>query len=214
MIVRDSRHIHVPWKPGDCLLGWCMFSAEALNLVIVFEPLLLLFRFKKFRHDALNPGNNLYVTGLSTRVNEKDLEEHFSREGKVLECRLVLDPRTRESRGFGFVTMEHLEDAERCIKYLNRSTLEGRMITVEKPCSQTEEEAVEVDFDEMRGTLGILLSTLLIPEAATGRLDTHRTEVTNGTAHLLLSTPPTGVEDTVFYPEICVWFLPSSCVHR
>ncbi|KAL3676847.1 hypothetical protein R1sor_026795 [Riccia sorocarpa] len=87
---------------------------------------------RRYRHDALNPGNNLYVTGLSTRVNEKDLEEHFSREGKVLECRLVLDPRTRESRGFGFVTMEHLEDAERCIKYLNRSTLEGRMITVEK----------------------------------------------------------------------------------
>lgn len=28
--------------------------------------------------------------------------------------------------------MEHLEDAERCIKYLNRSTLEGRIITVEK----------------------------------------------------------------------------------
>ncbi|XP_024356577.1 uncharacterized RNA-binding protein C25G10.01 isoform X2 [Physcomitrium patens] len=82
--------------------------------------------------DINNPGNNLYVTGLSTRVNEKDLQEHFSREGKVLECRLVLDPRTRESRGFGFVTMEHLEDAERCIKYLNRSTLEGRMITVEK----------------------------------------------------------------------------------
>jgi transformer-2 protein len=82
--------------------------------------------------DALNPGNNLYVTGLSTRVNEKDLQEHFSQEGKVLECRLVLDPRTRESRGFGFVTMEHLDDAERCIKYLNRSTLEGRMITVEK----------------------------------------------------------------------------------
>lgn len=44
----------------------------------------------------------------------------------------MLDPRTRESRGFGFVTMEHLDDAERCIKYLNRSTLEGRMITVEK----------------------------------------------------------------------------------
>jgi len=86
----------------------------------------------RFGPDALNPGNNLYVTGLSTRVNEKDLQEHFSREGKVLECRLVLDPRTRESRGFGFVTMEHLDDAERCIKYLNRSTLEGRMITVEK----------------------------------------------------------------------------------
>jgi transformer-2 protein len=35
------------------------------------------------REEALNPGNNLYVTGLSTRVTEKDLEEHFSKEGKV-----------------------------------------------------------------------------------------------------------------------------------
>lgn len=51
---------------------------------------------------------------------------------QVLECRLVVDPRTRESRGFGFVTMDNLEDAERSIKYLNRSILEGRVITVEK----------------------------------------------------------------------------------
>ncbi|KAH7281665.1 hypothetical protein KP509_36G057600 [Ceratopteris richardii] len=82
--------------------------------------------------EAVNPGNNLYVTGLSTRVTEKDLDEHFSKEGKVTECRLVVDPRTRESRGFGFVTMETVDDADRCIKYLNRSTLEGRIITVEK----------------------------------------------------------------------------------
>ncbi|KAM3688103.1 hypothetical protein ACB098_10G127500 [Castanea mollissima] len=82
--------------------------------------------------DASNPGNNLYVTGLSTRVTSSDLEKYFNKEGKVLECHLVTDPRTRESRGFGFVTMETMEDAERCIKYLNRSVLEGRLITVEK----------------------------------------------------------------------------------
>ncbi|WJZ81872.1 hypothetical protein VitviT2T_001684 [Vitis vinifera] len=82
--------------------------------------------------DAVNPGNNLYVTGLSTRVNASDLEKYFNSEGKVVECHLVTDPRTRESRGFGFVTMETVEDADRCIKYLNRSVLEGRLITVEK----------------------------------------------------------------------------------
>lgn len=54
---------------------------------------------------------------------------------QVLECHLVTDPRTRESRGFGFVTMETTEDAERCIKYLNRSVLEGRLVTVEKVLS-------------------------------------------------------------------------------
>ncbi|KAI5328973.1 hypothetical protein L3X38_028370 [Prunus dulcis] len=35
--------------------------------------------------DASNPGNNLYVTGLSTRVNSSDLEKFFNKEGKVLE---------------------------------------------------------------------------------------------------------------------------------
>ncbi|PON62912.1 Splicing factor-like protein [Parasponia andersonii] len=79
-----------------------------------------------------NPGNNLYVTGLSTRVTTSDLEKYFGKEGKVLECHLVTDPRSKESRGFGFVTMETLEDADRCIEHLNRSVLEGRLITVEK----------------------------------------------------------------------------------
>ncbi|XP_065858322.1 serine/arginine-rich splicing factor SR45a-like [Euphorbia lathyris] len=82
--------------------------------------------------EAANPGNNLYVTGLSTRVTSSDIEKYFGKEGKVLNCNLVTDPRTRESRGFAFVTMETVEGAERCMKYLHRSVLEGRLITVEK----------------------------------------------------------------------------------
>lgn len=72
------------------------------------------------------------MTGLSTRVKERDVEKHFSTEGKVEDVHLVVDPWTRESRGFGFVTMSSVEDADRCIKYLNRSVLEGRVITAEK----------------------------------------------------------------------------------
>ncbi|CAK9164251.1 unnamed protein product [Ilex paraguariensis] len=79
-----------------------------------------------------NPGNNLYVTGLSTRVTKRDVEKHFSTEGKVEDVHLVVDPWTRDSRGFGFVTMSTLKEADRCIKYLDRSVLEGRVITVEK----------------------------------------------------------------------------------
>lgn len=89
-------------------------------------------RSRSPEEDASNPGNNLYVTGLSTRVTTADLEKFFGKEGKVLECSLVTDPRTKESRGFGFVTMETREDADRCVKYLNRSVLEGRLVTVEK----------------------------------------------------------------------------------
>ncbi|OAY60938.1 hypothetical protein MANES_01G151200v8 [Manihot esculenta] len=84
------------------------------------------------RNDAINNGTTLYVTGLSTRVTERDLEEHFSKEGKVASCFLVVEPRTRISRGFAFVTMDSVDDANRCVKYLNQSVLEGRYITVEK----------------------------------------------------------------------------------
>ncbi|MED6193805.1 hypothetical protein PIB30_022856 [Stylosanthes scabra] len=82
--------------------------------------------------ETQNPGNTLYVTGLSSRVTERDLEEHFSKEGKVASCFLVVEPRTRISRGFAFITMDSVEDANRCIKYLNQSVLEGRYITVER----------------------------------------------------------------------------------
>ncbi|KQK22428.1 serine/arginine-rich splicing factor SR45a [Brachypodium distachyon] len=82
--------------------------------------------------DVDNPGNNLFVTGLSSRLTDRDLEKHFSTEGEVIDASIVLDPWTRESRGFGFVTMATLKEADRCIKYLDRSVLEGRVITVEK----------------------------------------------------------------------------------
>ncbi|KAF2611839.1 hypothetical protein F2Q70_00013057 [Brassica cretica] len=63
------------------------------------------------RSEIENPGNTLYVTGLSTKVTDKDLEAHFSKQGNVASCVLMLDPHTRESRGYAFVTMDSLRDA-------------------------------------------------------------------------------------------------------
>ncbi|XP_027082053.1 serine/arginine-rich splicing factor SR45a-like [Coffea eugenioides] len=103
---------------------------------------------------AVNPGNNLYVTGLSTRVASSDLEKFFNREGKVTECHLVTDPRTKESRGFAFVTMETNEDADRCIKYLNRSVMEGRLITVEKAKRKRGRTPTPGRYQGLRGRRG------------------------------------------------------------
>jgi len=51
--------------------------------LIVVSAIDWLSRQQRGNDEAENPGNTLYVTGLSTRVTEKDLEDHFSREGKV-----------------------------------------------------------------------------------------------------------------------------------
>ena len=44
----------------------------------------------------------------------------------------MYDPHTRESRGFGFVTMESHEEAEAAITALNATEMMGKAITVEK----------------------------------------------------------------------------------
>lgn len=44
----------------------------------------------------------------------------------------MYDPHTRDSRGFGFVTMEVVEDAEAAIAQLNSTDQKGKIMNVEK----------------------------------------------------------------------------------
>jgi transformer-2 protein len=44
----------------------------------------------------------------------------------------MYDPHTRDSRGFGFVTMETGEEADAAITALNATELMGKAMTVEK----------------------------------------------------------------------------------
>ena len=44
----------------------------------------------------------------------------------------MYDPHTRDSRGFGFVTMETAEEADACIAALNGTEFMGRTLSIEK----------------------------------------------------------------------------------
>ena len=44
----------------------------------------------------------------------------------------MYDPHSRESRGFGFVTMESAEEADAAIAALNSTDLMGKVMNVEK----------------------------------------------------------------------------------
>lgn len=79
-----------------------------------------------------NPGNNLHVSGLSHRVDTRDLEAAFAKVGRVKKASVMYDPHSRESRGFGFVTMESAEEADAAITALNSTEFMGKIVTVEK----------------------------------------------------------------------------------
>lgn len=81
---------------------------------------------------GVNPGNNLHVSGLTHRVDNRDLEAAFSKTGRVQKAAVMYDPHTRESRGFGFVTMETAEEADAAIAALNNTEIMGKIISIEK----------------------------------------------------------------------------------
>lgn len=99
---------------------------------------MLLFTVAHDAQQAPNPSNVLGVFGLSIRTQERDLDDEFSRFGRVEKVTIVYDQRVRgkflsaektaltqhfkqsdRSRGFGFIKMATVEDATRCITELN-----------------------------------------------------------------------------------------------
>jgi cold-inducible RNA-binding protein len=74
----------------------------------------------------------LFVGGLSFTTTNESLRGAFARFGAVTAATVMTDRATGRSRGFGFVEMATPEEAERAIGSLNNTSLDGRMIRVDK----------------------------------------------------------------------------------
>ena len=60
----------------------------------------------------------------------EDLVKQFSQYGKVSSVNIIMDKVTNRSRGFAFVDMPENNAAEKAIRELNGSSLDGRFIKV------------------------------------------------------------------------------------
>jgi NuA3 HAT complex component NTO1 len=81
---------------------------------------------------AVNTGSNLFVTGIAPSLTESALSALFERYGEVDNCSIMLDPHTKESRGFGFVKMNTGEQADAAKEALQGETHDGRTLSIEK----------------------------------------------------------------------------------
>jgi len=81
---------------------------------------------------AINPGSNLFVTGIHPRLSEQEVTRLFEKYGDVEKCQIMLDPHTKESRGFGFVKMVTAEQADASKEGLQGEVIEGRTLSIEK----------------------------------------------------------------------------------
>ncbi len=73
----------------------------------------------------------LFVGSLSWDTNDEGLRNAFSTHGTISEAVVVSDRDTGRSRGFGFVTFDDDESADKAVAALNGTNLDGRAIKVD-----------------------------------------------------------------------------------
>ena len=72
----------------------------------------------------------LYVGNLSYDASEHDLEELFKGIGAVRNVELVYNRHTHKSKGYSFITMGNVEEAERAVSVLHDQPFMGRKMIV------------------------------------------------------------------------------------
>jgi RNA recognition motif-containing protein len=73
----------------------------------------------------------LFVGSLSWDTGDQQLRDAFAAYGEVTEAVVITDRNSGRSRGFGFVTYEDDEVADKAIAGLNNTELDGRTIRVD-----------------------------------------------------------------------------------
>lgn len=71
---------------------------------------------------------DVWVSNITRHVKATDLKKHFSRHGKVQTAKIV----TNGKSFFGYILMENSDIANKCVRSLHNSTLDGRKITVSR----------------------------------------------------------------------------------
>ena len=72
----------------------------------------------------------IYVGNLPWSTRDQDLADAFGAFGKVEKASIISDRNSGRSKGFGFVTMEDADEANKAIESMNGSEMAGRNLKV------------------------------------------------------------------------------------
>lgn len=97
---------------------------------------------------------HIFVGDLSPEIETQNLREAFTPFGEISDCRVVRDPQTLKSKGYGFVSFVKKQEAESAITGMNGQWLGSRSIrtnwaTRKPPAPKTEANTKPLTFDEV-----------------------------------------------------------------
>src|SRR5690554_3949551 len=73
---------------------------------------------------------NIFIANLDFGITSDDLKATFSQFGEVSYAHVVYDNKTKKSKGYGYVEMENLSEANAAIQSLNGMEVNGRILDV------------------------------------------------------------------------------------
>ncbi len=82
---------------------------------------------------------NIYVGNLSNDATDETIRQAFESFGQVASTKIIKDKNTGQSRGFGFVEMLELAQAQAAIKSLNGKDLLGKKMSVNEARPRTDQ---------------------------------------------------------------------------
>ncbi|XP_055081402.1 polyadenylate-binding protein 1A-like isoform X2 [Periophthalmus magnuspinnatus] len=131
-------------------------AIEKMNGMLLNDRKVFVGRFKSRKEREAEMGararefTNVYVKNFGDDVDDEKLREIFSQFGNALSIRVMTDA-TGKSRGFGFVSFERHEDAQKAVDEMNGKEFQGRPIYVGRAQKKMERQTeLRRRFEQMK----------------------------------------------------------------
>ncbi|XP_024293352.1 polyadenylate-binding protein 4 [Oncorhynchus tshawytscha] len=121
-------------------------AIEKMNGMLLNDRKVFVGRFKSRKEREAELGakakefTNVYIKNFGHDMNDDKLKEMFDQYGKTLSVRVMADP-SGKSRGFGFVSYEKHEDANKACEEMNGLEFNGKTVFVGRAQKKMERQA-------------------------------------------------------------------------
>ncbi|XP_009071256.1 PREDICTED: polyadenylate-binding protein 4 [Acanthisitta chloris] len=121
-------------------------AIEKMNGMLLNDRKVFVGRFKSRKEREAELGakakefTNVYIKNFGDDMDDERLKEMFGKYGKTLSVKVMTDP-TGKSKGFGFVSFEKHEEANKAVEEMNGKDINGKMLFVGRAQKKAERQA-------------------------------------------------------------------------
>nr|XP_009939349.1 PREDICTED: polyadenylate-binding protein 4 isoform X1 [Opisthocomus hoazin] len=131
-------------------------AIEKMNGMLLNDRKVFVGRFKSRKEREAELGakakefTNVYIKNFGDDMDDERLKELFSKYGKTLSVKVMTDP-AGKSKGFGFVSFEKHEDANKAVEEMNGKDINGKMVFVGRAQKKVERQAeLKRKFEQLK----------------------------------------------------------------